>query len=57
MENPELFGPFTAIEGNLQSSFRMGANLDFVKEVEANQATDPRYAITIPCFSIGFGWG
>ena len=41
-ENPDIFKAFTAIQPQMKSSLRVGGNLDFVKEVEANQAVDPR---------------
>ena len=40
--NPPIFQPFTAIQPQLKNTMRVGDNLDFVQEVEGNQAKNPR---------------
>ncbi|KAL8824244.1 MAG: hypothetical protein Q9191_005192 [Dirinaria sp. TL-2023a] len=42
IENPALFQPFTSIQPQLKSTVRIANNLDFVTEVEANQALNSR---------------
>ena len=40
--NPPIFQPFTAIQPQLKNTMRLGDNIDFVNEVESNQAKNPR---------------
>lgn len=40
--NPPIFRPFTAIQPQLKSTIRIGNNIDFVNEVESNQAKNSR---------------
>ena len=40
--NPPIFEPFTAIQPQLNSTMRIGENIDFVNEVESKQARNSR---------------
>ncbi len=40
--NPPIFRPFTAIQPQLKNTMRIGNNIDFVNEVESNQAKTSR---------------
>jgi len=40
--NPPIFQPFTAIQPQMKNTMRTGDNIDFVNEVESNQANNPR---------------
>ena len=40
--NPPIFQAFTAIQPQLQNTMRIGYNIDFVNEVESNQAKNSR---------------
>ena len=42
MVNPPIFQPFTAIQPQLKNTMRIGNNIDFVNEVESNQAKNSR---------------
>ena len=41
--DPPVFRPFTEIQPQLRSTMRISNNLDFINEVEANQARNTRY--------------
>jgi len=41
--NTPIFQPFTAIQPQMKNTMRIGDNIDFVNEVESNQAKNPRY--------------
>lgn len=41
--NPPIFQPFTANQPQMKNTMRIGDNIDFVNEVESNQAKNPRY--------------
>ena len=40
--NPPIFQAFTAIQPQLKNTMRIGYNIDFVNEVESNQAKNSR---------------